>query len=123
MKRDKQKLNDSDRLKKVIEALDISASKLATRLGYRSSASIYHIINGINNLSLGMSKKIVKKYPQVSFLYLTQGKGDPILKNNSNQRNILHSPLNNNLNDLYLIPKLLEEQNELLREIRDKLID
>ena len=70
---------DSERLQVIIDSLHISANKLAKLLNYKSPASIYHVLDGINSISGGMAERMVKKFPQVNYLYLRTGEGKPIL--------------------------------------------
>jgi hypothetical protein len=80
-----QPQSDSVRLKTILELLHLSGNKLGKILGYKSAASVYHVLEGINNLSTGMIERIIKNFPQVNYLYLKTGKGQPIL-NDAAQR-------------------------------------
>ena len=74
------KLEHSEIMSNVLEALDISANKLATRIGYKSTSSIYNVMDDTSpaKITLEMAEAIVEQYPKVNFLYLTRGE-DPIL--------------------------------------------
>lgn len=72
-------IEDNERLSRVIEALDETANSISRKLEYSSAGSIYHVINGINNLSKGMIERIVTKFPNVNLKFLKEGIGDPLL--------------------------------------------
>lgn len=72
-------ISDSQRLKTVLDLLDISAYKLAKTLGYKTPSSVYHITEGRNQLSSDMINGIVKNYPRVNYLFLKEGKGEALL--------------------------------------------
>ena len=129
------KLTDSEVILKVIEALGETINSFAVKLEYKSTAAVYHVVNGINFLSEGMMIRIVNTFPQVNYTFMkTRGeKGEPLLSNEEkiNQANLFNIPLKNNTTiDLaywLLIPgkidKLLQEQektNELLEQILNK---
>lgn len=99
---ERQSQSEAVRLQTVIELLHISARKLATLLKYKSHGTVYHVLEGRNNLSPGMISKIVKKFPNVSYQYLKEGKGEPLLTRESEilaQQNILglSKPIQDNL--------------------------
>lgn len=68
-----KKITDPEKINAVLNALDISAHNLAQKCGYKSHASIYHVINEINSLSDGMIDKIVKAAPNVNYNFLKKG--------------------------------------------------
>jgi ABC-type amino acid transport substrate-binding protein len=76
---------DSKRLQTIIDLLQTSGNKLSKVLGYKSPASVYHVLEGMNNLSSGMIERIVKEFPQVNYLYLKTGQGEPILTDKAKQ--------------------------------------
>jgi hypothetical protein len=76
---------DSKRLQTIIDRLQTSGNKLSKVLGYKSPASVYHVLEGMNNLSSGMIERIVKEFPQVNYLYLKTGQGEPILTDKAKQ--------------------------------------
>lgn len=70
---EKKPVTDAEILNNVISALNESTHSLSIKLGYKSPASVYHVVNGINNLSSGMIDRIVKVFPNVSIQYLNEG--------------------------------------------------
>jgi hypothetical protein len=75
--------SDSKRLQTILDLLQISGNKLSKILEYKSAASVYHVLEDRNTLSSGMIEAIVKKFPQVNYIYLKTGKGEPILTDDS----------------------------------------
>lgn len=122
METSNKKDSSAQRMEKTLDYLRISANKLASELGYKSHSSIYHVLKGVNDISIDMAHKITAKYPKISFLYLTGGEGDLIVKDSTNQNNIFGKLQDSfSLDDLIQIPQLLKEQNELLGKILKKL--
>lgn len=74
----KDKPSDAEILSNVLQALDITANKLAVKAEYKSASSVYHILNGENNISSQFAEKVVELYPQVNILYLIRGE-EPII--------------------------------------------
>lgn len=106
-------ISDGEILQNVLNELQITAYQLSQKTGYKSPTSIYHIINGINSITLEMAKNICAVYPQVNFLYLTLGK-EPVLLNQKQQEY-------QNL-DFEEVPRF-EDIPELLKDIRDLLFE
>jgi ribonuclease D len=90
--------SDAVRLKTILDLLQISGNKLSKILGYKSAASVYHVLEERNTLSSGMIEGIVKKFPQANYIYLKTGKGEPILTDESKrtaQQNLFGSIMEN----------------------------
>lgn len=74
-------MNDSQRLKYLIDLLGLTPYKFAKSLdGYRTEA-IYHVLRGDNGLSKKMVDTILKVYPMINMVWLMTGIGSPF--NNS----------------------------------------
>ena len=67
-----------DRVKKIIAQKNLNPSYFADQIGI-SRSSMNHILNGRNNPSLDVLKKILEKYPDINSDWLLLGK-EPILK-------------------------------------------
>ena|SRR5690606_7672570 len=82
---------DPERLKIVLEKLDIDPPNLALSLDYKSPSIIYNILKGKEDMDIDFIMFFIKKYPQVNFMYLKTGKGEPVLTINEaiSQRSIL----------------------------------
>lgn len=132
------KLTDSETLLKVIESLDMTINAFATALEYKSAASVYHVINKVNNLSEGMIIRIVNTFPNVNYDFLKKrGEGSPLLEKQDlqHQANLFNIPLRQQKekSDLFKwgnIPskldrliELQEENNLLLQEFLSKKKD
>lgn len=116
-------LTDGERLKKVLFALEMSAPDLAKELGYKSHATIYHVLNDTNKISDKMAEAIVAKFPNVNYLYLKLGKGDPLIKNNGdiqNQKNVMYNQPYIDYERLNKIPDQLDKIIDLLEKIVPK---
>lgn len=65
----------SERLKKIIDFYDETASSFAEKIGVQRS-SISHILSGRNKPSLDFVMKILSLYPEVDLYWLMNGKGN-----------------------------------------------
>lgn len=125
-KMNKKKLSDSEILNNVISALGESTHSLSVKLGYKSPASVYHVINEVNNLSSGMIDRIVKIFPNVSMIYLKTGEGSIILKDEElqAQMNILNThtdPTIDFFKKLVAMPERIDNIEKTLKEIQEQL--
>lgn len=85
-------LSDAKRLEIVLNHLQINGNKLSKILNYKSPASVYHVLEGINNLSSKMIEGIVSKFPQINYQFLKNGKGEALLNDSvekENQRSLI----------------------------------
>ena len=64
-----------DRLKQLLQHLDMSAAEFADSIGVQRS-SISHILSGRNNPGLEYIQKILRSYPQVNPDWLVTGNGN-----------------------------------------------
>ncbi|TDL99669.1 MAG: transcriptional regulator [Flavobacteriaceae bacterium] len=77
----------NNRLLLLIEKLGMSSSAFAREIGVQKS-SISHISSGRNKPSVEFLQKIENRFPNVSLLWLLQGKGEPFHPtSNINQTN------------------------------------
>ena len=85
-------IEDSIILKSVLRALNVSVNDFFKKLDYSTHTSIYNVLNGKYAMSADMIQRIQSNYPQVSYLYLTRGKGEPIVNGSAytTQRNMLN---------------------------------
>ena len=67
-------MTDADKLKQLLELLELSASGLAQAIDVNRS-SLSHIQSGRNNFSLELLQKLKQAYPQISteWLFLNEG--------------------------------------------------
>ena len=68
-------LEFSERLKKVMEYYNLTATALADSITIQRS-SISHLLSGRNKPSLAFVMKVLDKYPTVELYWLLNGKGD-----------------------------------------------
>jgi hypothetical protein len=123
---DEKKLDDAKIIQSVLDAVGITANKFSVELGLKSPASIYHIIDGRNDLSAGMIEKIITRYPRISYDFLRNGVGEVVVseENSQNQMNFFNIPTHNPLQEfsdmpkkLDLIANLLTIQNEMIETL------
>lgn len=114
------KPTDGEILSNVLNSLNLTANKLSVKMGYKSANSVYNIIdeNHQAKITIKFAEKLVELYPQVNFLYVTQGK-EPVLLNNG--MSIGQSNLFNNERPSFDdIPGVLFEIRDLLKEFLGK---
>ncbi len=71
----------ADRIKKIIDHYELSASGFADNIGVQRS-SISHILSGRNKPSLDFILKITDTFPEVNLYWLLNGTGSFIQKQN-----------------------------------------
>jgi transcriptional regulator with XRE-family HTH domain len=71
-----------ERIEKIIETEQLSASKFADALGVQRS-NISHILNGRNKPSLELVNKILDRFPAINADWLLLGKGDMVSEKKS----------------------------------------
>lgn len=117
----KQK-TDAEIMTSVLDALDRTAANVAGRLGVTPGA-IYHVRNGMNDLSDALIDKMVKEFPSLNYVYLKTGTGEIFHKNpkmQQAQENIFNDR-QTTLEDFANIPKTLEEIRNILVDIYEVL--
>lgn len=87
------KLTDGDKINALLGALDLTANAFAVKLKYKSPATVYHIINGINQISDGFITRVVTTFPNVSYRFMKEGEGEVLLKDEAkiNQGNFFNT--------------------------------
>lgn len=87
------KFTDGNKINVLLEALDLTANAFAVKLKYKSPATVYHIINGINQISDGFITRVVTMFPDVSYRFMKEGEGEVILKDDAkiNQGNFFNT--------------------------------
>lgn len=109
-----KKLEDRVILDELLRALKTNKKKLAENLGYASHMSIYYVANGRNHITNDMADRIMLKYPEVNYLFITKGEL-PVLKSKpgtpepKNDLNIHNKKESITLQDLESIPKRLSD--------------
>ncbi|RBP34220.1 hypothetical protein DFR65_101103 [Oceanihabitans sediminis] len=116
--------NDSKILKNVINALGLKQHSLSLKLGYKSPASVYHVVNGVNSLSSGMKERIVQVFPNVSMSYLSSGEGPVLLtgedlKTQINILNVQSDPEVEFIKRIADIPNRLDKIERMLKELME----
>ncbi len=67
-------MTDKDRIEKILQLEQLSSAQFASEIGIQNS-TLSHILNGRNNPSLDVLKKILNRYPQISSDWLILGSG------------------------------------------------
>lgn len=75
-----KKLKPTERLLVVISYSKLSKNAFAKRIGHSNGTTVYHILNGRNGISAKLAKEICDEFPEISFDWILEGKGD-MLKN------------------------------------------
>jgi hypothetical protein len=74
------KFTDGNKINVLLEALDLTANAFAVKLKYKSPATVYHIINGINQISDGFINRVITTFPNVNYKFMKEGEGEILLK-------------------------------------------
>lgn len=67
-------MTDKDRIEKIMQLEQMTSAQFASEIGIQNS-TLSHIVNGRNNPSLDVLKKILTRYPQISSDWLILGSG------------------------------------------------
>lgn len=119
-----KQLEDKEIMRQFLEAVKKKPADLAKDLNYKSHNTIYKILQGVGSISTEMVHRITAKYENASPLFLTKGKGEPLVegKRITNVRNIWPLPENDNPFAPYMeIPARLDEIQEAQAMINTKL--
>lgn len=138
-------LPDSLILDTVIKSLNMAPAAFASKLGYNSHVTIYNVLKGKNDMTNDMINRIKLNLPTVSPLYITRGKGEPILQGSAvrNVANLVDRPISHeetvreassvSVKDFLSLPERLdyiEQQNTLIinnqeeiKKLLKKLLD
>lgn len=76
---------DYQRLKNVLDYLKLNPNSLAKAIGIRKPDVFYHIKSGRNGISDKLAKSISDTFNEISFSYLSEGKGPMLIKQNTNK--------------------------------------
>jgi hypothetical protein len=126
MNRDNNPISDAIILQNVIEALKLTRNGFATKCKYKSSMSVYNILEGRNNISDDTINRITTTFPEVNFLYLKKAQGTPLkgLAEVDLYRNMMNIAKDTEFHerkaDLNSIPETLLRIEILLQKLLDK---
>lgn len=113
-------INDSEILQNVLNATGENAHSLYIKMGYKSPATVYHILNGINSMSLGFKEKLIQSIP-VKKSYLDNGEGEIIEKSIEGVLKEKDTTELHLIKGLLYSPKKLYEIKEQMNRIENKL--
>lgn len=114
---DKQR--SAEILKETIDFLGVTYYELSKELGYKSTSSIYHIKDGLNNISSSLANKIVARYPKVNYLYLLgqENNIEATAERSATQKNIAETT--NDFEQTKMLKELTEKVDKQTSEIKD----
>lgn len=113
-----EKIADKDILANVIKALGMTKSKFAGSLNYKSLATVYNVLYGINNLSEEMLFKITDAFPQVNVNYLSTGEGEIL---NTDSKGVAISPIDRKISETLAVYDRLGRIEVSQKELHEKL--
>lgn len=115
-----KELEQTERLKLFMEEYRYNANQLANELGYTSGA-VYHVVNGMNNLSEDFILRMVNRWPDLNYTWLKTGKGKMRLEKSeqTTQKNFF-IPKNTKDSDWNELPHTLVRIAEALEIIAEK---
>ena len=124
----KEGIEDSVKMQQILDALGLTANALSVKLGFKSHASIYHVINGINNFSTSMMEKIVHTFPNVNYNFMLNSQLPIILtdaRDIQNQMNLFNIPPSQNqkydqIQRIMEVPGQLDRIEEMLAELLNR---
>lgn len=118
-------LEDKVILRNVINALGVKNKDFCKKLKYNSESTLYNVFNGKNGISDEMIRRIMTHYPQISYLYLSRGKGHPIVGGASftTQRNMMNQsvPKNTSIEAFIEIPAKIDLLLQLVQELKEEV--
>jgi plasmid maintenance system antidote protein VapI len=86
----KKNLNENGselRLSKLLDYLQLSANKFSQEIGLKRAQGIYDILDGKNNISPSMARRIVEKYKNINYKWLVSGIDEMLIKNTHSSPN------------------------------------
>ncbi|KIA88640.1 helix-turn-helix domain-containing protein [Kaistella jeonii] len=108
-------MNLNERIKKIIEYSELSASEFADEIDVQRS-NISHITSGRNKPSLDFIIKIKTRFPELQWDWLISGSGKMVKKNE--EELIVEKPKPSSLPDLF---SLINDENFGVTESEDKI--
>lgn len=111
-------MDEKNRIEKVIEYLGLNSGQFASEIDITAPA-LSHILNGRNNPSLDVMKKILERYPEINSDWLILGKGSMLRKISNSQTPSLFDDidLNNSISEDYSIKnKDIKESSKITKE-------
>lgn len=126
--KDIKKKEDKVIIEDVIHALRLNKKSFSKELKYKSHMSIYYVADGTNRLSEDMINRIMIRFPEVNYLFLKTGQGNPIAskEERKNQENIFNIEQNKKtpFQDFVDLPeriKSMEQKMDQMLELIKKL--
>ncbi|MDO6737052.1 hypothetical protein [Wenyingzhuangia sp. 2_MG-2023] len=115
-------MKDSEILNSLMKELDVTGNSFSLKLGYKSPASIYGVLNRGESISPGMINRIMLKYPNVNELYLKTGSSPILLEKEEEigQSNLMgRKP---SMNMLWALMLDMSEKMEVMEQKLDEIL-
>lgn len=113
----------------IIKELGVGVTEFRKKLGYKSNTTIYNIIRlNIHGISPEMAEKIMIAYPEVNYLYLKRGEGNPIKTSaaaKTMQNNIFSTTTreeeNINIYEFLKLPTTVKKLQGIIEELQQEI--
>lgn len=122
-----KQISDSEIMINVLDALDLNAKQLAEKLKFNSHNTVYNVTKGKSGISNDMMNRIMTEFPEISYLYLKKGQGEPLRTGPAvtMQKNILgirqkesEMPDFINIREYLKLPAIVSQLQEEIRQLR-----
>ena len=117
LKNDMPEVEDSMRIKKLVEYFNLSVSQFAKQLELSTPQILYDVIKGRNGISRDLAEKIARHYREINCLWILTGEGEMIIpskKGGNGTRNEISIELQERLS---FQEKMLLELTGILKEV------
>ena len=117
-----EKSTERDRIDRIMQSENLNAGQFAAEIGIKGS-TLSHILNGRNNPSLEVLKKILDRYRMISSDWLILGIGQMNRTGKQSQSPSLFDDveINNSKPDIYR-PKTAEKNSTVKNTIQEKIV-
>jgi len=86
-------MTDNQRVRKLLDFLNLNAAELARSIGYERPDVIYNVLNEKNGLSYNLARRICNVHSLISFNWLYKEEGSMVLSEaRNNQAQLLEEP-------------------------------
>jgi DNA-binding XRE family transcriptional regulator len=104
-------MDELDRIKKIMQTEEMNSAQFATEIGIQGS-TLSHILNGRNNPSLDVHKKILNRFRTISSDWLILGIGSMYRSEKQSQTPTLFDPIDENISKSTTYVQKSSDENE-----------
>ena len=117
-----EKSTEKERIERIMQSENLNSGQFAAEIGIKGS-TLSHILNGRNNPSLEVLKKILDRYRMISSDWLILGVGQMYRSGKQSQTPSLFDDVgvNNSKHDSYR-PKTTENNSTIKNTIQEKIV-